>query len=190
MSVSSPSAFPVQADRMMSGTHRQRLRQPTWLKAVAGPALIVAAVLLVLRDIAFGGLLTFQHIDILPYWLPTYCYLGKSIASAHIPTWNPYIMGGVPFAADPQSGWGYLPAMLLFSLLRCDLALRWFIVLQPILAGLGVYWFLRGEGISRVASSTGGLVLAMILANSYFGLYLAFPGIIAWTSLSLAAASQ
>jgi hypothetical protein len=40
------------------------------------------------------------------------------------------------------------------ALLRCDLALRWFIVLQPILAGLGVYWFLRGEGISRVASST------------------------------------
>src|SRR6476620_2014333 len=178
------------ADPVMSGAHRKKLRPPAWLVAVAGPALIVTAVLLVLRGIAFGGLLTFQHIDILPYWLPTYCYLGKSIASAHIPTWNPYVMGGVPFAADPQSGWGYLPAMLLFSLLPCDLALRWFIVLQPILAGLGVYWFLRGDGISRVASSTGGLALAMILANSYFGLFLGFPGIIAWTALSLAAASR
>ena len=74
------------ADRVMSGAHRQKLRPPAWLEAVAGPALIVAAVLLVLRDLAFGGLLTFQHIDILPQWLPTYCYLGKSIASAHIPT--------------------------------------------------------------------------------------------------------
>ena len=100
---------PAQAERVMGARHRRRLRPPAWLEAVAGPALIVVAVLLVLRDLAFGGLLTFQHIDILPQWLPTYCYLGKSIASAHIPTWNLYVMGGVPSAADPESGWGLSP---------------------------------------------------------------------------------
>jgi hypothetical protein len=160
------------------------------LRAVAGPTLIVVSVLVVLRAIAFGGLVTFQNIDILPYFLPGYCFLGKAVASGHIPAWNPYVMGGVRFAAEPQSGWGYLPAMFLFSVLRCDLAIRWFIVLQPILAGLGVFWFLRGEGASKAASTTGGLVLAMVLCNSYLGIDLPFEGVIAWTAVMLAAASR
>lgn len=170
--------------------HRHRSHLGSALRAAAGPTLIVVSVLVVLRAIAFGGLVTFQNIDILPYFLPGYCFLGKTLASGHIPVWNPDVMGGVRFAAEPQSGWGYLPAMLLFAVLRCDLAIRWFIVLQPILAGLGVFWFLRGEGASRAASTTGGLVLAMILSNSYLGIDLSFAGVIAWTAVMLAAASR
>jgi hypothetical protein len=170
--------------------HPHSSRLGSALRAAAGPTLIVASVLVVLRAIAFGGLVTFQNIDILPYFLPTYCFLGKTLASGHIPVWNPDVMGGVRFAADPQSGWGYLPAMLLFAVFGCDRAIRWFIVVQPILAGLGVYWFLRSEGASRAASTTGGLVLAMILCNSYFGIYLPFAGVIASTAVMLAAASR
>jgi len=173
-----------------SGRERERTRLPVWAPAVAGPILIVAAVLVVLHSFAFGGRLTFQHVDVLSQWLPTYCFLGKSLAAGHVPAWNPFVMGGVPFAADPQSGWGYLPPMLLFSVLPCDVAMRWLIVVQPVLAGLGLFWFLHGEGLGRVAATLGGLVLAMVVAESYIAISIPFAGALAWTALMLAAASR
>ena len=156
----------------------------------AGPMLIVAAVLVVLHGFAFGGRLTLQHVDVLSQWMPTYCFLGKSLAGGHVPAWNPFVMGGVPFAADPQSGWTYVPSMLLFSALPCDVAMRWFIVLQPVLAGLGLFWFLRSEGLGRAAATTGGIVLALVVAESYIAISVPFSGTLAWTALMLAAASR
>jgi hypothetical protein len=156
----------------------------------AGPILIVGSVLLVLSSFAFGGRLTMQHIDLLPQWLPDYCYLGRSVAAGHVPAWNPYTLSGAPFAADPQSGWTYLPATALFTAFSCDRALGYLVVLQPILAGLGIYWFLRGERVSRVGSTAAGLVLAMVMANSYISLSMPFAGTLAWTALLLAAGGR
>ncbi len=158
--------------------------------AIAGPTLIVLAVLLVMRTYAFRGMITTQHGDILPQWLPFFDYLGRTLRSGHIPGFDPYSMAGVPFAADPQTGWMYLPAMLLFTALPSAAAIRWFLVLQPILAGLGVYWFLRAEGTNRSAATAGGLVMSLVMADSYLGLEIPFAGAIAWTALALAAAAR
>jgi hypothetical protein len=147
-------------------------------------------VLAVLHLYVVGGFVSKQNPDVLALWLPTYCLMGKSIAAGHILSWNPYLMGGAPFAADPQSGWMYAPVMLLFSTLSCGAAIRWFIVVQPILAGLGVYGFARSEGLSRPAATTGGLALALPMAGSEVSLSLPFAGSIAWTALTLAAASR
>ena len=125
---------------------RDRIR---WLALLAGPLVIVVAVVVLLRSFVFQGRLSTQHPDLLAYWLPTYCYLGKSLRALHVPLWNPYAMGGVPFAADPQSGWMYVPAMLLSTALPCGLAVQLMVALQPVLAGLGVYWFARNEGLFR-----------------------------------------
>jgi hypothetical protein len=162
----------------------------TLAAAVAGPAAIVAGVLIVLRAFAFQGRISIQYPDVLPFWLPTYCFLGKSLAAGHVPAWNPHVMGGIPFASDPQSGWLYLPAMVLFALLSCGTALRWFIVLQPLTAGLGLYAFLRTERLSRPAATVGGLALAMPLASSYQVLNLPFSGAVAWTAVLLAVAAR
>ena len=163
---------------------------PPALRAIAGPTLICASVLAVLYLFAFRGRISIQYPDVLPFWLPTYCFLGKTLASGAIPAWNPHVMGGIPFAADPQSGWMYVPAMALFASLPCDAAIRWFIVLQPILAGLGVYWFLTGERVSRPAATVGGLALALPLAGSHLVLNLPFAGTLAWIPMVLAAASR
>jgi len=148
------------------------------------------SVLVVLHDFAFGGKVSNQHVDLLAYTMPLSCFLGRSLASGHIPAWNPYAMGGFPSAADPQSGWMYLPVMVLFSVLPCGAAMRWFIVLQPILAGLGMYWFLRSEAISRLSSTVGGVALALAAAGSTFVVWLPFMGIVMWIPLLLAAASR
>lgn len=157
---------------------------------LAGPLLIVASVLLLLRDFAFGGMVSAQHVDPLAIWLPLHCFLGQSLAAGHVPAWNPYTMGGVPFAADPQSGWMSLPVMALYASLPCDVAIRWFVVLQPILAGLAIYWFLREEGVSRAGATVGGLLLAMSVASSRIALALPFAGTLAWSAVLLAFGSR
>jgi hypothetical protein len=159
------------------------------LAAVAGPIGIVAAVVVALHPVLLGEV-PIQNLDLLAYFFPNHCYLGSSLAAGRIPAWNPYAMGGVPFAADPQSGWMYLPAMLLYGVLPCDLAVRAFIVSQPLLAGLGAFWFLRGERLSRPAATAGGLALSLTMANSAIVASLPFAGALAWSMIVLGAASR
>ena len=157
--------------------------------AAAGPALIAVSVLAAMRGFVFWNHLTNRHPDILAFWLPRYCFLGRSLAAGHVPLWSPYETIGAPFAADPQSGWLYLPAMGLFSAFGCATAMRLFIVLQPLMAGLGLYWFLRMERLHRAAATVGGLSLAMMIAGSSLGISLPFAGTMAWTPFVLVGAS-
>jgi len=149
----------------------------------------VVLVVFAMRGFAFRDALTNQHPDILAFWLPHFCFLGQSLSHGHIPLWNPNQMVGMPYAADPQSGWLNIPAMALFGTLSCATALRTFILIQPLLAGLGLYWFLRKEGLHRAAATAGGLSLAMLIATSVVGLSLPFAGTLAWTPVALVGAS-
>lgn len=154
-----------------------------------GPAAIVLAVLVVLHQLLFGSTIA-THIDLLSFWLPQYCFLGKALAAGHIPAWNPHVMIGIPFAADPQSGWMNLPAMLLFASAPCGTALRLYLFAQPVIAGLGLYSFLRTEETSRAAATAGGLVLALAIAGSFIGSYVPFSSSLAWTAVLLAAGAR
>ncbi|MBA3727868.1 MAG: YfhO family protein [Actinobacteria bacterium] len=160
------------------------------LEGFAGPLLIVAAVLVVMNRFWLDPKLTNQQVDLLSFWLPRYCFLGESLANGHIPTWLPHQFGGVPFASDPQSAWLYLPAMALFALTSCARAIGLLIVLNPILAGLGLYLFFRAEGLGRVASTAGGLTLSLAMTGASVVLSLPFAGFLAWTSVALAGAAH
>jgi hypothetical protein len=169
-----------------------RASAPRWravATSVAGPALIVVAVLFAMRGFLFRNYLTNGQPDILPQWLPHLCFLGRSLADGHVPLWNPFQMAGMPYAADPQSGWLNLPAMGLFTTFSCGTALRLFIALHPLLAGLGLYWFLRKEGLHRVAATAGGLSYAMVIGASIVTISLPFAGTLAWTPFVLVGAS-
>lgn len=149
----------------------------------------MGSVLLALRGFAFANLLTNQHPDILSFWLPRSCLMGRALRAGHVPLWNPYEMAGTPFAADAQSGWLSLPAMLLSWTFGCGGGLRAMIVLNPILAGLGTWWFLRREGVGRLAATAGGLSLAMAMAASQIAISMPFAGTLAWTPFVLVGAS-
>src|ERR671930_409234 len=149
----------------------------------------VVSVVIALRGFAFEDLLTNQHPDILSFWLPRSCLLGRSLSAGHVPLWNSYEMIGTPFAADPQSGWLYLPQMLLSWLFGCGGGVRAFIVAQPILAGLGTWWFLRKERLGRPAAAAGGLSIAMAISASNVAISLPFVGSHAWTPFVLVGAS-
>jgi hypothetical protein len=157
--------------------------------AMGGPLLIVVAVLVALRGIAFLPRLSDQHPDLLSFWLPRSCLLGRSLAEGHVPLWNPFEMLGTPFAADAQSGWLSLGSMATSWLFGCGDGIRAQIVLHPILAGLGLWWFLRREGLGRIAATMGGLALAMAIAASVVAISLPFAGTLAWAPLVLVGAS-
>jgi hypothetical protein len=168
-----------------------RPRSPQgWMRvlcAVAGPCLIVLVVLTTLHDMAFFGMLPGQNKDIEAFFLPNHCFLGRSIAAGRIPGWNPHVMGGAPFAGDPQSGWMSLVPMALYSTLDCDVAVRWHLILHHLLAGLGTYLFLRAQRASRPAATVSGLALVMMMAASKVAANVPFSGVLAWTPVLLTA---
>ena len=179
-----PQRDPTRADEPPPPSTARRL-----LNAAAGPTLIVGSVLIALRGIAFLPNLSDQHPDILSFWLPRSCMLGRAIADGHVPLWNPFEMSGTWFAADPQSGWLSLQVMASSWVFGCGGGLRALIVLNPILAGLGLFWFLRKEGLGRIAATAGGLSISMAVSASILAISLPFAGTLAWTPIILVGAS-
>ncbi len=157
--------------------------------SIAGPVLIAAGTLFALRGFVFGANLTDAHPDILTFWLPRFSFLGRSLAAGHIPLWNPFEMVGYRFAADPQAGWTYLPPMALFAGFSPGVAIRAFIVVNPLLAGFGMYAFLRTERLGALAATAAGLSLAMMMGTSEIAVSLPFAGMLAWTPVVLLGAA-
>src|ERR1700674_4077344 len=60
---------------------------------------------------------TLISVDSASQFYPWYAFLGQNLMAGHVPGWNPATFSGTPFAANPQSGWTYLPAMLIFGVL-------------------------------------------------------------------------
>ncbi len=157
--------------------------------AVVGPAVIVIGVLFTLRGFVFADRLSDAHPDILTFWLPRFSFLGRSISAGHVPLWNPFEMAGYRYAADPQGGWLYLLPMGLFSWLSPAVAMRAFIVANPLIAGLGLLAFLRIERLSRLAATAGGLSLAVLMSSSEIAISMPFAGAMAWSSVALVGAA-
>ena len=106
-----------------------------------------------------------------------------------MPLWNPFEMAGYRYAADPQGGWLYLLPMGLFSSLSPAVAMRAFIVANPIIAGLSLFAFLRIEQLSRLAATAGALSLAMLMSTSEIAISMPFAGAMAWTCVALVGAA-
>ncbi len=76
--------------------------------------------------------------------------------TGHFPLWNPYLLGGLPFAA---AGFGdvFYPAAALRYVMPTDAAMTWTFALHIFLAGLFTYGFLRAWGMGFFPSLFGGL---------------------------------
>ncbi|MBA2440880.1 MAG: YfhO family protein [Rubrobacter sp.] len=103
--------------------------------------LLLAFTLLSARGFVFGGVAL--GMDAATQFYPWYSFLGESLRSGELPGWNPYQFSGAPFAGDPLSGWTYLPAMLLFTLLPLTAAAGSYVLLHLLLAGLFTYALAR-----------------------------------------------
>ncbi|MDX6379326.1 MAG: hypothetical protein QOI57_350, partial [Rubrobacteraceae bacterium] len=116
-------------------------------------------------DLLHGG--TTVGPDAALQFYPWYSFLGESLRSGEVPGWNPHQFSGTPFAADPLSGWTYLPAMLLFTFLPFVVAAKSYMFLHLLLPGLSVYALARVIGMG-----TPGALLAAVAYEYSSYLYL------------------
>ena len=107
---------------------------------------------------------TLVSLDTATQYYPWYAYLGQSLSAGRIPGWNPATFSGTPFAANPLSGWTYLPAMLVFAVLPVASAVRVYLLLHPFLAACGAFTLARVLGLSR----SGALLAGVAYANTSF----------------------
>jgi hypothetical protein len=119
-------------------------------------------------------------------FFPVYSYLGERLRAFDIPGWNPYQFSGAPFAGDPESGWMYLPAMVIYALLPAEPATAAYIGLHIAFAGLALYFFARLLGLGVVGSLIGGASFAFAwVAPAGMNMIIFFPVAI-WLVVALA----
>lgn len=117
------------------------------------------------RVLFAGGWMPAGGGDLAPFLYPNYSFAAASLKQGVVPLWNPHLYGGVPFAADIQSGLFYPPNLALF-LLQPQItyrALEYLAIFHFFLAGVTMYFCLRGlgeggqEGLSRPAALVGAV---------------------------------
>ena len=100
--------------------------------------------------------------DLLITHYPNAIFLRHSLLETHqVPLWNPAILSGYPFAADPLSGLFYPPGWLAV-LLPGALGFNLMIVFHLVLGGVGLYLFLRGRGVGQAAALYSGLAFTAL----------------------------
>jgi hypothetical protein len=138
-----------------------------WADLIALVA-IFALTVVAAWDLVSGGVVVSK--DPITQYYPWYSHLGERLRSGDIPAWNPAQFSGAPFAGDPLSGWTYLPAMILFTILPLSAAASSFVVLHLLLAGLFTYALARALRINVAGS--------MLAAVAY-----EFNGYVYWRNL-------
>ena len=141
---------------------REWVSRTPWPRDLVPVALLLLMTGVVAARLVVGGTLVGQ--DAATQFYPWYAHLGERLRAFDLPGWNPFQFGGVPFAADPQSGWMYLPAMILFTALPIGLAANALIVGHLLLAGLTMYALGRTLGLHP----WGALVAAVSFECSGF----------------------
>ncbi len=94
---------------------------------------------------------------LISHW-PNAVWIQQSIAEwGQIPLWNPNILSGIPFAADPLSGLWYLPNWLAVAFPGA-MSFNILFWLHLTWAGLGAWALAREEGLSKWGAVLAGIV--------------------------------
>ncbi len=96
--------------------------------------------------------------DLLAYYVPARIYLKSCLAQGHLPLWCPYVLGGQPFFADPNTMSAY-PFTYLLLPLPVPYGFSLFYFLHFILAAWGTFFWARNLGLSRESALLAGLLL-------------------------------
>ena len=153
-------------------------------KDLAAGVLLAIFSLVAVWDLVSGGVVVSK--DPITQYYPWYSYLGERLRSGDIPAWNPHQFAGAPFAADPLSGWTYLPAMILFTLLPLSAAAGSYVFTHLFLAGLFTYALARTLRIN----AAGALLAAVAYAFNSFMYWRnlccsPYAGVMMWLPLAI-----
>lgn len=121
-------------------------------------ALIVCVVGLLFADVLALGNRFFIR-DLTRYYYPTKKIVREVILGGEFPYWNRSYLAGQPMAANPEYEVFY-PLQLLVLLPDFDFGYRLHILIHLVLAGIGMYAFLRSLGTRWESGVFGGVVFA------------------------------
>jgi len=113
--------------------------------------------------------------DLLAQFGPWRQFLKDELMKWNFPLWNPTLMGGTPFFADPQN-------MLLYPfnwptlLFPVAADLTFFFMLHMAWAGWGMHRWLRALGLSETSCRVGGLLFCL---SGFFWLEIIHPPVLA-----------
>ncbi len=97
-----------------------------------------------------------QNLDLMLQYVPNAAHLARSLSQWHIPLWNPWQGGGMPFAADPGTGAWYVPNWTLLAGLDLWSAVRASIWFHLATAIAGTWFCLRhGVRVGPIAAIAG-----------------------------------
>jgi uncharacterized membrane protein YfhO len=80
-----------------------------------------------------------------------------SFSDLKVPTWNPYSLSGTPNVANFQSA-SFNPLNILFFMFSFPMAWSFLILLQPILAGIFLYLYLRNLKLDEYSGFFGAVI--------------------------------
>ena len=97
-----------------------------------------------------------QNLDLMLQYVPNAAHIARGLSQWHIPLWNPWQGGGMPFAADPGTGAWYVPNWPLLAGLNLWGAVRISIWSHLAIAIAGTWFCLRhGVRVGPVAAMAG-----------------------------------
>ena len=133
-----------------------RLPDAPWQRELVAVGALVLVTVILLAPLTF-----FQELprgyDTDAFYAPFGAFLHAQLSQGHLPLWNPHAFAGQPFAADPQSGALYPPALLAYGLLDGPHAIVVLTAFHYLIAVLGAYATARLIGANRIGSVYAGL---------------------------------
>jgi hypothetical protein len=133
---------------------------PALLTGWRAPVVLAVLTLLFFRDIILRT--SFFWEDFLHQYYAFRSFAATSLASGHLPLWNPYTFSGMPFQADIQSAIFYLPNMALTLFAGGGHLDAWWLELSMIahyaLAGTGMYLLAKDLRLEPVYALFAGIV--------------------------------
>ncbi|MCL5798006.1 MAG: YfhO family protein [Patescibacteria group bacterium] len=83
----------------------------------------------------------------------------SQMAKGELPLWNPYSFSGTPLLANFQSA-PFYPLNVLFIFLPFDVAWTILVIVQPLLAGIFLYFYLKEIGTGKMGAFIGSIAFA------------------------------
>jgi hypothetical protein len=97
--------------------------------------------------------------DLIDYFYPFHRFSAEQIRQGTIPLWNPYVMAGIPFQAEPQTAMFY-PLHILYYAFSTPTAWSLALIARMWLAAMFMTLLIRSIGASKTGALVAGIVFS------------------------------
>jgi hypothetical protein len=97
--------------------------------------------------------------DLIDYFYPYNAFSSQQIRQGTIPLWNPFVMSGMPFQAEPQTALFY-PLHALYYIFSTPTAWSLALILRMLVGAMFITLLMRSIGATKAGAVVAGIVFA------------------------------